>query len=175
MKNIKGQVWIETVLYTIVGLSIISIILAFMIPKINETQDKILIDQSIAALKVLDQKIQEVGNQAGNVGQVEFEIKKGELLIDPNKNTITLNINNLDYLYSESGVPIKDGRVTVTSTEGQNKNSVELEITYSVDIRYNGLDGANDIKKLSAAPTPYFISVENVASGVANYIDIKGG
>ena len=39
-----GQVWIETVLYTIVGLAIIGIVLGFAMPKINQAKDNALIE-----------------------------------------------------------------------------------------------------------------------------------
>ena len=41
MKFHKGQVWVETVLYTLIGLALIGVVLAIITPKINETRDKI--------------------------------------------------------------------------------------------------------------------------------------
>jgi len=36
----RAQVWVETVIYTLIGLSIMGVVLAVAIPKINETKDK---------------------------------------------------------------------------------------------------------------------------------------
>jgi len=41
----KGQVWIETVTYTLIAFVLIGLILAFVKPKIDELQDKALIDR----------------------------------------------------------------------------------------------------------------------------------
>jgi uncharacterized membrane-anchored protein YitT (DUF2179 family) len=39
MKERIGQIWIETVLYTLIGLALIGMVLAFIMPKINETKE----------------------------------------------------------------------------------------------------------------------------------------
>ena len=42
----KAQVWIETVIYTLIALALIGTVLAFVKPKIQEIQDKIVKIQS---------------------------------------------------------------------------------------------------------------------------------
>ena len=46
----KAQVWIETVTYTMIALVMIGLVLAFAKPKIEELQDKTIIEQSIKIL-----------------------------------------------------------------------------------------------------------------------------
>ena len=58
--NLKGQVWIETVVYILIGLALIAIVLAFVMPRINEEKNKAIVEQTIKALSVLDDKINEV-------------------------------------------------------------------------------------------------------------------
>ena len=47
----KGQVWIETVTYTLVAFVLIGLILAFAKPKIDKLQDQSIIEQSMKMIK----------------------------------------------------------------------------------------------------------------------------
>ena len=58
--NKRGQVWIETVIYILIGLSLIALVLTFVMPKVNEQRDRLIIEQTIASLGFLDDKINEV-------------------------------------------------------------------------------------------------------------------
>jgi len=49
--NYKGQVWIETVVYTLIAFAILSAILGVAKPKIEQLQDKSIIEQSIGILE----------------------------------------------------------------------------------------------------------------------------
>ena len=40
MKLKRGQVWVETVIYTLIGLAIIGVVMAAALPKINERKDE---------------------------------------------------------------------------------------------------------------------------------------
>jgi len=64
--NKSGQAWVETVIYTLIGLSIIGIVLGVATPKIKELTDKAIIDQTISAMNDLDNKIVAVQVAAGN-------------------------------------------------------------------------------------------------------------
>ena len=80
-KNKRGQIWVETVLYTLIGLTLIGIVLAIVTPKINESRDRIVVEQSIESLKIFDEKIKEVSeNAVGNTRVIsQFELGRGEL------------------------------------------------------------------------------------------------
>jgi len=176
-KKEKGQVWIETVIYTIIGLALIGTVLAFVSPKISETRDRIVIEQSIETMQALDSKIQEVISEGTGSKRViqSFNLKRGELIINPtgtgvppdNLDSVTLKISNLKYLYSESGEKINFGRVELISTKGPKYNEVELVLKYN-SIKYNAF---GDIKTITAASTPYEVSIENKKDGNVNYID----
>jgi len=82
MMKKTAQVWIETVLYTLIGLALIGLALGFIIPKVNEARDKSLVEQSISSLSTLDEKINEVIQRGpGNRRTADFSMKKGELYI----------------------------------------------------------------------------------------------
>ena len=43
----KGQIWVETMVYTLIAFALIGIVLMFVKPKIEEIQDTSIIEQSI--------------------------------------------------------------------------------------------------------------------------------
>ena len=58
--NKKGQVWVETVIYTLIGLAVIGLLLAVAKPKIDQMKDRALIDQAVEAMEAINSKIYEV-------------------------------------------------------------------------------------------------------------------
>ena len=50
--NKEGQIWIETVLYTLIGLSLIGLTLTFVMPRINASKDIATIEQTMESLNV---------------------------------------------------------------------------------------------------------------------------
>jgi len=157
-----GQVWIETVLYTLIGLALMGLALGFIMPKINEARDKALVEQAIKSLADLDERVSTVIQTGpGNIRQAEFLMKKGELYINPSSDEIIFILKDLTKPYSQPGVNISIGRVIVRSEEGQKTSSVYLRLVYSANLTYQGKD---EDKKFTAASTPYKFSIENKGS-----------
>ena len=155
----RGQVWIETVLYTLIGLALIGLALGFIMPKINESRDKILVEQAINSLSAFDEKVSEaVQRGSGNVRQAEFSMKKGEFNIDGASNEIRFVIDGLTKPYSQPGVEISVGRIKILSTVGPKTSSVFLRVPYSANLTYSGRD---EQKKFTAAAIPYKFFIEN--------------
>jgi type II secretory pathway pseudopilin PulG len=155
----KGQVWVETVIYTLIGLAIIGLVLAGALPKINEKKDEIMITHSIDALRTINDQIYEIQRAGvGNKRIVTLDIKSGSFIIDMGKNTLSWNLDS-NYAYSEVDSSVEIGsRMNVTTTVG-NPWNIELISEYSMDIRYN--DEKTGIKQFDAAPTPYNLVVSN--------------
>ena len=128
----RGQVWVETVIYILIGLGLIALVLAFVVPKINQEKDRIAVEQTISSLNLLDDKINEViENGVGNKRIVEFSISRGELFIkadseNEQEDKIEFVISGLTKPYSEFGKKINLGRVVVETTEGKKTHSVNL-------------------------------------------------
>ena len=59
VKNKLGQIWVETVIYTLIGIAIIGIVLAIAQPKIEAKKDEVIIEQAIESLGNIDEKIGE--------------------------------------------------------------------------------------------------------------------
>src|SRR3989344_3264984 len=84
----RGQIWIETVVYTLIGLALMGLVLAILTPKIKEFRDRSIVEQSIDSLNVIDSKINEILDAPGNKRKIELTIEKGRLAINASQNTI---------------------------------------------------------------------------------------
>ncbi len=154
----KGQVWIETVIYTLIAFVLIGLVLSFARPKIEEIQDNTILQQSTEMLKYIDSIILSMG-VTGNQRVVELQIKEGELNIDGETDKIIFSLESKG-LYSEPGKNISDGSVTVLTEQKTGFNLVTLTTDYSrnYNLRYNGND---EFKILSKASTSYKLLISN--------------
>ena len=157
----KGQIWVETVLYTLIGLVLIGIVLALVTPKINETKDRALVAQSVDSLNAIDVLVNEVVDKGqGNVRKLySFSMKKGELIINSSSDKIVLVIDELSKPYSEPGAEIRIGNIKLVSQQGQD-NAVFLELDYSgfANLTYSGDE---NLRKFGASSLPYGFTFEN--------------
>ena len=167
MKNKRGQVWIETVIYTLIGLALIGIILAIISPKITQARDRITVEQTIESLSVIDETINILIDKGpGNIRQIEeFKMRRGELYINASGDNIAFVLDDLKTSYSEPNVTIKIGPVKVYTEEGKKYNPVTLTLDYQgiANITYGGLD-LPEPKKFVAAAIPYKFSLKNLGA-----------
>ena len=161
----KGQVWVETVLYTLIGLVLIGLVLTFASPRISEAKDRLVVEQSINSLNAFDEK---VNIDPGNVRRIDFTLKRGTLYINPKEEIIKLEINDLGKPYSEPSVLINYGRVSGISEVEQKFSKITLYLNYSkqFNITYNDLEKE---MKFDSAATPYIFLISNL--GVENGLE----
>lgn len=171
----SGQVWIETVIYTSIALLMIGLVLTYAKPKIEEFQDKAILEQSLEMFRAIDNTIKTIG-VSGNRRFVETGIKKGSLKIDGENNKIIFEMKS-SYLYSQPGEDIIDtlgGRIITRTEKTGDLNKVSFTINYSaynIDITYQEKD---EFKTLNKAPTPYKLLISNNGkSGEDTLIDIS--
>ncbi|MBX4211889.1 hypothetical protein KW787_00325 [Candidatus Pacearchaeota archaeon] len=169
----KGQVWVETVIYTLIGLSLMGLALAFITPKLNQLRDKAVVEQAIGSLTAFDETINDVLTAPGNRRVVDFTMKRGELYFNSSGDEIDMVISGLGKPYSQPGVEIKS-RVSILSVQEQKTSSVILRLRYTnssgdpyVNLTYNDAD---TLKKFSAASIPYKFYVLN--TGVKNKMEV---
>ncbi len=162
--NSHAQVWVETVIYTLIGLAVIGILLAVAKPKIDSMKDKLVIDQSIDALNKINEKIYEVQRSAGNRRVIDLKVAKGKFVIDYDSE----NPDDMLYWeieskneYSEPGVDVPNGKMIIKTIEA-NPWKVTIQIKYAVDIRFNNQTIGR--KELEQSPTPYSLSIENIGT-----------
>ena len=166
MINKNGQAWIETVVYTLIMLSIIGIVMAVAKPALQQKQDKLFIEQSIDALTIVDSNVEElIVYGPGNTREVpELGIKKGKFTINSPEDKIEFEIDS-KYAYSQPDKLVKRGNIDVLTEKKSNYYNIRLSISYheeSINITYNNED--KDNKTLSSSPTPYKLYIRN-----ANY------
>ncbi len=159
-KNLRGQVWIETVIYTLIAFVMIGLVLSFARPKIEELQDRAIIQQSTEMMKEIDSTILTMGT-SGNQRILDIGIKKGILKIDgrreQDKITFEMETKNI---YSEPDKEINDGSIIILTKKGSGYNTVTLTRDYSesYDIRF---EGENVLKEISKGSIPYKLSILN--------------
>jgi hypothetical protein len=158
-----GQVWVETVIYTLIGLAVIGLLLAVSKPKIDEIKDKAIIEQSITIMDTLNDKIHSVRSAAGNQRVVDVKIGKGRLVIDNAEDSIYMVIDNSRMKYSEPGVWVPVSGHMQVKTEAASPWTITLKMEYVVDIRHN--NETTGEKEFSSAPTPYSLNVLNMGTG----------
>ena len=165
----KGQVWVETVIYTLIGLTIIGLVLAVALPKINAKKDEVMIDQAIQAMDQIDDKIYEVQRALGNRRTVDLDIGKGRLIIDMDQDTLSWVLDS-KFKYSEPGIEVPRGKLFVL-TEEADPWKVTLKIEYGVDIWFDEL--VTGTKELGSSPTPYKLMIENSGKNLDGNLIVK--
>lgn len=158
IKNNNAQVWVETVIYTLIALVLIALALAFVKPKVEEFQDKSSIERAINIMKEVDNSLEEVKNQGvGNKRIIEFQLAKGSLKINGVGDNLVFELKSR-YEYSEPGEVYNESELQIiTEPEGE-YNTVRVIKSYVYNITY---DGEEKSKTISKASLPYKISVLN--------------
>jgi hypothetical protein len=158
----KAQVWVETVIYTLIGLAIIGILLAVSKPRIDSMKDKLLIEQSIDALKDIDNKVNDVANHGpGNRRNIGLKISKGKFIIDSIEDKLSWILDS-EHRYSEPGVVVPIGDIDILTQEaGPWKVILEIDYSGEYDITY---DGGSEEKEFESAPSPYSLAIENIGA-----------
>lgn len=176
----NGQVWVETVVYTLIGLSLIGLVLALVTPKINEYRDRAVIEQTINSLNVIDAKINEVLQAPGNTRVVEFRLKQGALYFNATGDQIVYVLEGAHAAYSELDTPVDIGRISVLTTKPTTKYTIQLTLNYDLDLNHTN---NAQVLRFGAAATPYrfsfshmgFVSNQTATHAVIEVRDISSG
>ncbi len=156
----KAQVWIETVTYTLIAFVMIGLVLSFAKPKIEELQDKTIIEQSIKVLKEIDSTILEISEEGiGNKRKIELGVRKGTFYINSSEDKIIFELKGRN-MFSEPGESYEEGVLNITTQEYGTMYIVRAERDYSgiYDLTY---DEEQRTKIIGTSPTYYELYVEN--------------
>ncbi|HLG31226.1 MAG TPA: hypothetical protein VI387_13535 [Candidatus Brocadiales bacterium] len=158
---------IEVVLYTLIALTLIGAVLAFVTPKISEIRDKAIVEQSLGIMQGIDNVILSASQGGiGNKRVIDLTIKKGMLKINSENDTVIFEMDS-DYIYSEIGEEIKIGGITALTKKFGNSNRITLTSSYGS--AYNITYGSKEeTKTISAAATPYKLVIENKGGAKTN-------
>jgi len=162
-KNCSGQIWVETVIYTLIGLAIIGVLLSLVKPAIEEKKDQVLLEQSLDILNSIDSEIEDVKYYGvGNSRTIEIKIRKGELSVEPDEDSIKFVMES-EYMYSEPEQVVEIGRIKALTKKKGKIYEVHLVLNYSNSINLTW-EGKETTKIFQASPTPYMVRVTNVGS-----------
>ncbi len=159
----KSQIWIETAIYTLIGLTVIAIVLSIANPQIEKIKDKSVVEQTITALNVLDSRILDISQSSpGNIRIIDFKIAKGRLEIDSESNQIVYTLENTRLELTQAGLKqeIREGNVLIKTESQGRKYKITLRLNYpNLDLTSNN---EKKLVSLTASSTPYKIQIENV-------------
>ena len=160
--NIKrGQVWIETVIYTLMALTIIGIVLGLVRPALEERKDNLAIKESISVLNEIDSIFGDIKYTPGNSRSLEMKITRGNLIVDSIADNVKVIIQDSKYAPTEPGLAVSEGNIIEFTNLTKSKNYfVTLTLNYSgkFNITYQGKD---DVKTFQPAPVPYNLIIKN--------------
>ncbi|OGJ20915.1 hypothetical protein A3K73_07425 [Candidatus Pacearchaeota archaeon RBG_13_36_9] len=162
-KKRLGQIWVETVIYTLIGLTIIAAILAISTPAIDRYKDQLVVEQTLSVMNGFDNTIKEVRDAGSGNRRIipELMIKKGRIEIDGNAEKITYILEKTRLEYSEPGSYIEQGSMTVYTEKLKSGKFYNINISLS----YAGINITNgdkhNKKTLTAASVPYKLSLSN--------------
>jgi type II secretory pathway pseudopilin PulG len=159
-RGMKAQVWIETVIYTLIGLVIMGTIITVMTPRIAQMSDKVIIEQTIEALNQFDEQLRDTLPYAGNQREILLTIKKGEYTINAVEDVIYFSLKNTGLKYSEPNESFKQGEIEIlTLDKGNRKYDIRLLLNYSnYNLTYQNTEMS---KVLTASPTAYKLLIIN--------------
>ncbi len=160
MPNSKcSQIWVETAIYTLIGLTIIAMVLAIANPQIEKIKDRSSVKQAMQALETLDGKISEVEQSIGSVAIPHINIGRGKIIINATNDSISYLLENTLLEFSQSGLYIKEGDLIVrTDKKGSKFNIFIVRYYQGINIMYNG-EEKNSF--LEPGAVPYKIRMEN--------------
>lgn len=168
MKSKIGQIWVETVVYTLIGLSILGLLIAVLTPKVNQMIDKSTLAHSLDSINGLNQQIMDTMVASGNQREILLVFKTGEYDIDGGNNVISFILRNSNYQYSQDGVLFKQGDVNIITTDrGNKKYDVLFFLNYSsFNVTYNN---EKILKQLTSSPNGYTLIVQNKGNKQLNF------
>jgi len=134
----RGQVWVETVIYTLIAFTLMGLVLAFVVPKVEETRDKGI---------------------PGNQRVFDLSINKGSLTFDAVNDSLVFEIES-KYTYSESDEQINVGNIMVLTEKIGDLNDITLTRDYSG--KYNiTFENSETIEKIDKASLSYNVIISN--------------
>ncbi|MBS3100469.1 hypothetical protein J4463_04650 [Candidatus Pacearchaeota archaeon] len=167
-ENKKAQIWVETVIYTLIAISLIAIVLSFAYPAINKQKDRAVVLSTIDAMTELDNNIREIYRFGpGNKRQTLILINNGALTINPSSDSIVFELEESAFEYSEAGriINVSGTNIAALTEKKGDKFKITLSLNYNnLDIKYNS---EQDLRAFTKSQNPYNIMAENKGRGAS--------
>ncbi len=158
-KEKKAQLWVSTVLYTLIGLTVISMLLLAAKPKIEQSRDNFIIQYMLNTMESFYSELYATSISPGASRQFFITIHKGVLSFNTSNDVIMWEMP-CSFAYSEPGQILKVGHITVL-TENKTGYTVKawLNLTNLINITFNAND--NIVQTFGKAPRPYELWLKN--------------
>lgn len=172
MKTKKGAIWVSTVLYVLISLTILSVVFSVVKPKIDEARDRAIIEQSIIMLNDLDNAIKLASQSTGTQLKREIKLSNGDLFFnvggENTNNNITFILKQTNLKYSELDSEITSGNLAIlTRKSAQESGKYDIYLTLSIEISNKEI--SSEIPQLSPSPFPYSVFIKNNGTHINFY------
>ncbi|MEM3113239.1 MAG: EB domain-containing protein [Candidatus Pacearchaeota archaeon] len=159
----KAQVWVETVIYTLIFLTLIGISLAIVVPVVEKQKDKNTIQNTVNSLNDFDSTILNIKRAGiGNVREIRFNLGEGKFIIDGKNNSLIFEILESSYPYSEPGISVRLVGTNIKSETKKNGRKYNIKLTLPYDGSANiTINDKDEIKEYFPASVPYVFFIEN--------------
>jgi len=170
-KKNKAQVWVETAVYSLIGLTIIAILLTTAMPQINKMKDKATLSKATTSLNHLNNELNEILQAPGSVRIIYFKLSKGTITLDYKNDKIVYLLENTNLELSEPGIEIPEGELSLRTETYGKKFNIFLTLDYSDNLN---LTHSGELSKiLQPGTTDYKMKAENLGnSGIGEKINI---
>lgn len=161
-----GAIWVSVVLYVLISLTILSVVFTVVKPKIDEAQDRAVVEQTIVLLNDVDEAVKTASQATGTVVMRQIKISKGDLFINnvsaSSNGTIVFMLNNTNLRYSQQDVPLVSGNIQILTTVNP-QNAEMYDITLMLGLGNKKIINENDkiVWQLSASPIEYKLFVKS--------------
>ena len=158
-----GQVWVETVIYTLIAFVLIGAVLGFVKPKIQEMQDKATIQKSIEVMQGIESQFSSLYQGGpGNQRTLGLQVSKGVLEFDGVTDKVLFVMEDSKYAASDYELEAGSyfGNINIKTEKVGKSYTVTLESDYSekYNLQYNDAD---EKKTLTKSSTPYNLLIAN--------------
>ena len=156
-----SQIWIETAIYTLIGLTVIGVLIAIAQPMLDKARDAGIIQQTMDAMNQIDGKISEISQAPGSIAVIDLKIAKGIFTINSSNDSLQYVIIDTPKLYSQLDLEIKEGNIYKKTIKHGTKYNVYLKRYYTdLNISYKG--NTDTAKSIQAASNSYRLSITNL-------------
>ena len=158
--NKLAQIWVETAIYTLIGLTLIAIVLSSSLPQIEKIKDRETIKQTAIALDKLNEKILEVREAPSNLRVYGIVISKGKIEIIPENDLIIYKLENTRLQFSEIGEKVKDGDLTIETQKYASRYNIILTLSLSSKVNMT-LNNLENNRTLQPGGSQYNLKIYN--------------
>jgi len=163
----RGEIWVSAILYTAMGVVILSLVLAAGLPAIKKMKDSYTARQTKNVMTSLDNNIREVYHDGpGSQRTVQIKIGRGDFVIDKDSDVIWWTLES-SAIISELDEVVNEGNLQILTepTGVKDKYKISLKLNYTtipLDLNFTGpqkISGDSTLSILNKGGNPILIGI----------------